>query len=373
MFESLVEIRKHLHQNPELSEQEVNTAEFIEKQIIPLKPDSIVKIGYSRIFIFDSKNRGLNIAFRADMDALPIEEKNTIAHASTIKGVGHLCGHDGHMSILMGFAREMAKNPPKKGKVILVFQSAEETGQGAKQLVESEAFQKLNIDYIFGLHNMPGFELGQVLLRKGGFASASRGMIVQLDGKTSHAGKPEKGINPALAVAQITQELNQLINQKDYYKSLTLLTFIYIKLGEVAFGTSAGHAEMGFTLRSFENADMELLVEDAERIIYQTAKKYQLKTGVSYTEEFPGTISTEDAFNRMLDAALKLKMPIFELEEPSRWSEDFGNYSTIAKTGFFGLGSGIEQPELHHPDYDFPDEIIEKGVSIFLKILQSFQ
>lgn len=373
MFESLIEIRKHLHQNPELSEQEIKTALLIEQQIKPLHPDKVFKIGYSRIYVFDSKNPGLNIAFRADMDALPIEEKNTISHISKNKGVSHVCGHDGHMSILIGIAREIAKQPPQKGKVILVFQSAEETGQGAKQLVKSKDFQNLNIDYIFGLHNIPGLELGQVLLRNGGFASASKGMIVQLQGKTSHAGEPEKGINPALAIAHITQELDQLIKKKELFNSLTLLTFVYTRMGEVAFGTSAGDAEMGFTLRAFENTDMHLLTEQAVSIITKIARQNELKTKIKYTEEFPGTYTTEKAYAHLKKALSQLNLIQIELKEPKRWSEDFGHYSEVAETGFFGLGSGVNQPELHHPNFDFPDELIETGVSVFLEIMRSFK
>lgn len=372
MIESLVEIRKFLHQYPELSGQEIRTSEFIESQIKPLNPDLILRIDFSRIFVFDLGKQGPVLAFRADMDALPIEEKNAIAHASKTKGVSHVCGHDGHMSILTGFAREMVKNPPKSGKIVLVFQSAEETGQGARRLIESEDFRKLNIDYIFGLHNIPGYRLGQVLMRKGNFATASKGMVVRLKGKTSHAAEPEKGINPALAIASITQELDKLIQQKDLFKDQSLLTFIFTKMGELAFGTSAGYAEMGFTLRAFENSDMELLVTKAEYIIHKIAKQYRLSAEINYREEFPATFTSDSAFRIISQSANRIKLPVTELNKPLRWSEDFAYYSSMTKTGFFGLGSGMNQPQLHHPDFDFPDDLIDKGVSIFLEILKSF-
>lgn len=373
MFTSLIEIRKHLHQNPELSEQETHTADFLEKEIGALNPTEVVKIAQSRIFIFDSGNPGLNIAFRADIDALPIEEENNIKHLSKTKGVAHVCGHDGHMSILIGFARELVKKPPQKGRVILVFQSAEETGQGAKQLMESKEFQNLKIDYIFGLHNIPGIEKGQILVKEGGFASASRGMILKIHGKTSHAAEPEKGINPAVAVAQITQELDQIVKTKGLFKDFTLLTFIYIKMGEVAFGTSAGHAEMGFTIRSYENEDIDHIIKWSKDVISDICFKHKLKCSFEFTEVFPATITTPDSYERIKKAAEKLKLSVKELEEPMKWSEDFGYYSSSIKTGFFGLGSGLDQPKLHNPDFDFPDEIIEKGVNMFLEILQDFQ
>jgi len=371
-MKSLKEIRQYLHQNPELSENEIQTASFLEKEIQILNPDEVLKIAHSRIFIFDSGKPGLHIAFRADMDALPIEEENTIKYVSQKKGVAHVCGHDGHMSILIGFARELVKNPPQKGKVILVFQSAEETGQGAKQLMESEEFLNLKIDFIFGLHNIPGIERGEILVKNGTFASASRGMILKIQGKTSHAAEPEKGINPAVAVAQITQELDQIVKTKGLFKDFTLLTFIYIKMGEVAFGTSAGHAEMGFTIRSYENEDIDHIIKWSKDVISDICFKHKLKCSFEFTEVFPATITIPESYQRIKKAAEKLKLSVKELEEPMKWSEDFGYYSSHIKTGFFGLGSGVDQPKLHNPDFNFPDEIIDAGISVFLEILKSF-
>jgi len=372
MSDSLKQIRQHLHQHPELTEKENRTADFIEKQILALNPDAHLRSGLSRIFIFDSKQPGKTIAFRAELDALPIEEKNQLAYASNRKGVSHVCGHDGHMSILVGLARRVAENPPQKGKVVFVFQSAEETGQGAKKLIQDPAFLDLNIDTIFALHNIPSFEMGQILIRKGSFASASRGMILKLEGKTSHAGEPERGINPALAMAQITLELDQLVKTKGLFRSFTLLTFIYSKMGEVAFGTSAGKAEMGFTLRSCQDEDILHLIKWSEKIIKDICRQFHLKYHISYLEEFPATTTSESSFHTIHEAAKKLQFPILELKEPMRWSEDFGYYAEKMQTGFLGLGSGINQAQLHQPDFDFPDEISQKGVDIFFEIYKSY-
>ncbi len=373
MSDSLKKIRRYLHQHPELSEKETLTADFIEKQILPLNPDSHLRSGLSRIFIFDSEKPGQTIAFRAELDALPIEEKNQLVYASKHKGVSHVCGHDGHMSILIGLVKRIAKNPPEKGKVVFVFQSAEETGQGAKKLMQDQAFLDLNIDAIFALHNVPGYELGQVLIKEGSFASASRGMVLKLEGKTSHAAEPEKGINPALAVSQITQELHQLSKTRGLYKKDTLLTFIYIRMGEVAFGTSAGEAEMGFTLRANENEDIEHLIKWSKEIISDIAHEHQLKYQIEFTEVFPTTSNSSSSYNRIKQAAEKLHFNIFELNKAMKWSEDFGYYHPQIETGFFGLGSGIHHAELHHPDFDFPDDLTLRGVDLFFEIFQTFQ
>jgi amidohydrolase len=373
MPDSLPQIRQYLHQHPELSEKETQTAQYIEEQILALNPDTLLRSGSSRVFVFDSKVPGKTIAFRAELDALPIEEKNQLPYASRHKGISHVCGHDGHMSILVGLARRVAEIPPKKGKVIFVFQSAEETGQGAKKLMQDQAFLDLNIDYIFALHNVPGYELGQILIKDGSFASASRGMILKLEGKTSHAAEPEKGINPALAISQITQELDELIKTKGLFKSFTLLTFIYSQMGEMAFGTSAGNAEMGFTLRAYQDEDILHLIKWSEKIIKDICLEFHLKYQISYLEEFPATTTSESSFHIIHKAAEKLQFPVKILEEPMRWSEDFGYYAEKIQTGFLGLGSGRNQPQLHHPDFDFPDELSPKGVDLFFEIYQSFQ
>lgn len=369
---SLNEIRQYLHQHPELSSQEYETSRFIENMIQPLHPDQIIRIGeFSKVYVFDSGKPGPSIIFRADIDALPIQEKNDISYQSKNEGIAHLCGHDGHSTILIGLARRVAKNRPSSGKLALLFQSAEETGMGAKEVMESEEFLALNADYIFGLHNIPAYPLHQVLLKAGSFAAASKGMKLKLKGKTCHAAEPEKGVNPALAMADITRQLHELIQQKELFQNLSLITFIYSKLGEMAFGTSPGFAEMGFTLRAFENEDMVLLNEKAEHIIHEVCKNHSLDFEIEYVEEFPATVNEDEAIEIIKQAAIYMNLNTSNLFKSMRWSEDFGFYSQKIRGGFFGLGSGENQAELHHHNFDFPDELIETGVSLFEEIYRS--
>jgi len=372
MAKSLIEIRKHLHQNPELSHQEYETSVFIEELMLELQPDQVLRIGeFSRAYVFDSKKEGEVLVFRADIDALPIEELNDFPHRSKKKQVSHLCGHDGHSSILIGLARKIASHRPQKGKLVLLFQSAEETGLGAKEVVNHAKFQALKPDYIFGLHNIPSYPLHQILIREGVFASASKGVILKLVGRTSHAAEPEKGINPALAIAEITRQLHQLNHQKGIFSSLTLLSFIYTRMGEQAFGTSAGEAEMGFTLRSYTTEDMKKLCLKMEEVIEEVCRKESLGFHMDFVEEFPITLNHEEGVSEIGKAAQSLNLSVKYLEEPMKWSEDFGYYQSIAKTGFFGIGAGKNQPNLHDPSYDFPDVLIETGIQMFYKIYQN--
>ncbi len=370
MNQEIINIRHTLHQNPELSNQEVETSKLVSNFIEKLNPDKVLNIAKTgKLFVFDSKQKGKTTVFRADMDALPInEDNNNLEYTSLNKGVAHSCGHDGHMSIVMGLAKKIAENRPKTGKVVLLFQPAEESEQGARDVVNSTEFKALNPDYIFGLHNIPKAPLHQVILKKGSFAAASKGMTIKLFGKSSHAAEPEKGISPASAISKIIAELHLLKDNKALFLDLALLTIINIKLGKIAFGTSPGYAEIRITLRSFENVDMELMTKKTEKIIRDIAKQEQLKLDIEYSEVFPATVNNKECFDLIQQSTQLNNCDLNKIKEPFKWSEDFGYYSEKYKCGFFGLGSGINQPALHNPDFDFPDEIIETGVNLFYQI-----
>ncbi len=365
----LVEFRQELHTHPELSGKEEATAQRILNYLKDLKPDEIIQnIGGNGIaIVFKGQEEGPSVLFRADMDALPIREINSFKHKSVVNGVSHKCGHDGHMAIVAGLADAFSKNPPQKGQAILLFQPAEENGEGAHLVVNDKNFKKLKIDYVFALHNLPGFPKGRVILRKNTFSAASKGIIIKLSGKTSHAAEPENGISPAIAMSNIVKELT-LLPTEDRFSDFTLVTVIYARLGEVAFGTSPGEAEIMATIRSYSNADMEILTERAETIIKENTFRHRLKYELSYTEEFPATVNNNDLVDVINDLANENKIDTEELAHPFRWSEDFAHFTQKYKGVLFGIGSGTEHPQLHNPDYDFPDDIIETGVNMFYKI-----
>lgn len=371
MNSKLVALRHQLHSQPELSNKEYKTAQIIVDFMDEYQPHEIIHLGDTgRAFVFEGTEAGKTTVFRAELDALPIEEKTRLKYASIYNGVAHACGHDGHMAILAGLAQQLSENPPQKGKVILLFQPAEEVEQGAKDVLFHPKFADLNPDYMFALHNVPGQETNTILLRRGSFSAASKGMTIRLKGKTSHAAEPEKGRNPAIAISKISRELNDLLNNKALFTDLTLLTFIYIRMGEQSFGTSAGSGEMGITLRSFENADMKVLSQKSEEIVNRIATEENLECSIAYHEEFPATVNQDECVDMLQDLAEEHNLSYQYLDKPFKWSEDFGYFSQKYNCGFFGLGAGIDQAALHHPDYDFPDEIIETGLTIFTGLYQ---
>ena len=200
-IQELIQLRKKLHTMPEVAFEEKNTNKEILNFFSALQPDqTITQLGGTGLaFIFKGEKPGKRLLFRCELDALPIEDLKKSPYQSQILGKGHLCGHDGHMAIICGLGEKLAGNRPESGEVILLFQPAEETGDGAKAVLADPRFKQIKPDFAFALHNLPGFPLHQVVMRKGTFAAGSTGMTISLTGKTSHSAHPEAGINPAQA------------------------------------------------------------------------------------------------------------------------------------------------------------------------------
>ncbi|MFW5725819.1 MAG: amidohydrolase, partial [Bacteroidota bacterium] len=300
-----------------------------------------------------------------------IDEVNTFAHRSQTEGVSHKCGHDGHSSILAGLALSLQRNPLKKGRVVLLFQPEEETGQGAAKVIDDEAFKMIQPDMAIALHNLPGFKKSSVVIRKGPFAAASTGMIVNIKGASSHAAHPEQGNSPYRMLADAMVQLTELPEKKkEKFKDFALATIIHAKLGEVAFGTNPGKAVLMATLRTFFNDDMATLKKQAEILIKNLAEEYKLIIDISWVEEFPATINNEDITEVIRKVAEDSGEEVVEIEQPFRWSEDFGHFTSRYPAVLFGIGSGEDSPGLHNNDYDFPDEILPDAVHIYYHTLK---
>lgn len=372
-IEGLIKLRRDLHQNPELPGEEYNTPKMILSFLKDYQPDQVIEnLGKTGLaVIYDSGKEGPTITFRCELDALPIHESNDFSYKSNQENVSHKCGHDGHMAIATGLGILFSENRPTKGTIILLYQPAEETGHGALQILQDPQFEKLVPDYIFALHNIPKLPKNRIVIRSGAFTAASKGMVIQLIGATSHAAEPEKGKSPALAMASIIESLDELPKIKDRYSSLVMLTIIHAILGDIAFGTSPGYAEIRATLRSFSNEDMEVLTEKAERIVEEISNNYDLEFKISYTEEFPVSNNNQEAVKFIEEAAQQFKLDIHHIETPVRWSEDFAHFAKKYKAAYFGVGAGIKAPDLHSAEYDFPDEIIAPAINLLYTAISS--
>ncbi len=367
----LIALRRCLHKTPELSENESKTSQQIISFLKKFAPSSIDTQlgGYGIAANWQGKESGNTILLRAELDALPIQEANDLEYKSTINGVSHKCGHDGHMAILCGIAMLLHKYPLKKGKVVLLFQPAEETGVGARKILEDPDWETNKVDYAFALHNLPKQKSGVILCKKGTFCAASTGLKIRLTGKTAHASQPETGLNPAIATAQFIYSLNKVLESNEYTDK-TRIALTHTQIGEKSFGVSAGEAEVWLTLRAHERHDFDLLLKKVKEEATAIAQKHELGVHFSYHEHFEATENNVDAVEMVREAALKAQLEYGEMEAPNPWSEDFGLFLNEYKGAMFGLGSGLETPDLHNPDYDFPDKLIEKGVHVFWNIIQ---
>lgn len=370
-LDSLKKLRRTLHQYPEISGEEEGTSQRIKEYLKDQGPDKIIDLQkYGLAAIYDSTKEGMTVLLRGDMDALPIDEVNNFAHKSKVDGVSHKCGHDGHSTIVCGVAQWLNKNRPQKGKVVLLFQPAEETGQGAMWMLDDPQFKEIEPDHTFALHNLPGFPMHSIIWRTGTFTASVISMVVKLRGKTSHAGQPDKGINPARAIAELLMESEKLTNHDPDQDDFQLVTPIFAELGRKNYGTSAGRGEVHFTLRAWTTKRMKQLADAMKSKAKELAKKEKLDCKISWIQEFISNENGAESVELILNAAKKHDLKTIEMDRPFRWGEDYGRFSSKFKGAMFGLGSGENTPDLHNPDYDFPDEIIETGVKTFVSILQ---
>lgn len=364
----LIALRHRLHRQPELSGCEQHTAELISDYLARFEPDELITGlgGHGVAAVFNGPTSGPTVLLRADLDALPIQESNTMAYRSTCDGVSHKCGHDGHMSILAGVAASLASNRPERGRAVLLFQPAEETGAGARAVIEDTRFSPLIPDRCYALHNVPGAPMGQVLVRPGAMNCASRGARIRLVGKTSHAAHPEAGHSPAPAVSRLIEGLPKLALKVDGF---ALVSVVHARLGDPGYGVTPGDGEVLATLRSDNDVAMERLVRLVQAMAKTAADYAGVASDVSWCDVFRAGINDQDATRSVTAAAEDCCLPLKLLDEPIRWSEDFSEFTARWPGALFGLGAGPGCAQLHNPDYDFPDELIPHGIRLFRHLL----
>lgn len=372
MIEAISALRKELHQYPELSGEEGQTAirivDFLQRYHPPSK--LLRNVGkHGVLALYEFSDEGKTVAIRCELDALPIEEKNDFAYRSTHHGVAHKCGHDGHMAMVAGLVFWIKEQAFTNGRIVLLFQSAEETGKGAFQMLQDERFQQIQPDYIFALHNLPGYPLHTILVKNGSFSASVQSMIVTLKGKISHASEPENGINPALAVAKIVSFFEQKNNHNTKSENFAVITPIHIHLGEKAYGISPADAELHYTIRTWSESKMKTLEQVLVEKVEEICKNENLQFDTEWIEYFPTTENNQDCYEITQRAAQKNNFTLQEMDTPLRFGEDFGWFSQQYQSAMFGLGAGVACPALHHVDYDFPEEILETGMKMFQGII----
>ena len=360
-LEKIIALRHELHRHPELSGREQGTMKRLK---VFLRENTSLTIVDREGWFYAVKEApsptAAPMAFRADMDALPIDEGIGLPYGSACGGVSHKCGHDGHSAALCGLALELEHRSPAR-TVYLIFQPAEEIGAGAQRC--AELIREKGIGEIYGFHNLGGYPEGTVVYRRGLTQPASEGLTIVLHGRPSHASAPETGLNPAEAVAHLVLYARDLLATP--HRGMILCTVTGVRVGTGDFGISAGDGEVRMTLRAEEEAEMK----DLERSLLQYAARLAEETGLRMehhiSDYFPETRNHDVCLDRVIRAAEKLRIPHRPMDKLWRASEDFGYYTKVCPGAIFYVGSGKNHPALHTREYDFNDRILPTAVDLF--------
>ncbi|MCA1750736.1 MAG: amidohydrolase [Flavobacteriales bacterium] len=366
------EIRRELHSAPEKSGEEVKTSDHIAELLSKIPGMEVHrKMGIHGVVGIKRYGEGNAVGFRAELDALPVFQESNASYKSQNEGVSHVCGHDGHMVMVLDLLDRLEAAETDFGTVMVFFQSAEETGQGAREMVKvlkkKDNYPELKA--CFALHNIPGREKGKVFYRKETFACGSTGVEVNIKGRTAHAAHPEDAINPLFATAKLMQFAAKMPDQSGEH--FALCTPIALHSGSQTFGTSPADATLLMTLRSEDKQHLKGMMKAFENEARRLTEKVGAECNVEFHEYFPPTVNTDfcsEAKNACQAAGIKCA----SLDKALRWSEDFAHFSKKYPIFLAGIGSGENQPALHAPDFDFPDELIEKGSAYFGEMYKTF-
>ena len=360
LFQKVIALRHDLHRHPELSMQEQGTMTRIKAF---LQENTTAEIVEREGWVYAVKP-GTNpaappVAFRADMDALPIPEAGALPYASNRDGVSHRCGHDGHCAALCGLALSLEVTPPAR-TVYLIFQPGEEVGAGGERC--ASLLREKGIPEVYAFHNMSGYPEGTVVLRNGLSNPASEGLTIRLLGKQSHASAPEDGKNPAAAVSRLALYAQQLPSMQ--FRGMALCTVTGIRVGSGDFGISPGEGTLCLTLRAELETEMKRMEEQVLRRASEQAAQEGLSMTYEVSDYFPETRNHPDGVRRVLRCAERQGFPALEMDSMWRASEDFGYYLKQSAGAMFFIGNGTDYPALHTQEYDFNDSILPVAVGM---------
>ena len=364
--------RHHLHQNPELEFECHETAAFIIARLHEIGVDEIhagiAKTGIVAIINGQDGGQGRTIGLRADMDALPIEEATGAAYASVVKGKMHACGHDGHVTMLLGAAKYLAETRRFGGRVALLFQPAEEDGGGGQVMVQEGVMERFDIAEVYGIHNAPGVPLGQFQTNPGPLMASVDTAFVYLTGKGGHGATPHECIDPVVAVVAMVQAVQTIIPRNVYALDEAVISVTQIHTG-TASNIIPEEAMFCATIRCFDPEVRKLLKKRLFEIVEGTALAFNVKARIDYDWGYPATVNHAEQAEFAAEVAREVTGRVDANSAREMGSEDF-SYMLEARPGaylFMGTGPGAG---LHHAAFDFNDEAAPIGASFFARLVE---
>ena len=380
---AIAAVRRDIHAHPELCFEEQRTSDLIARQLtdwgIPVHR-GLGKTGVVGIVKNGSSSRAVGL--RADIDALPMTEHNTFAHASRHHGKMHACGHDGHTAMLLAAAKHLAKNRPFDGTVYLVFQPAEEGGGGAREMIRDGLFEKFPMETIFGAHNWPGMEVGQFAIKSGPAFGSSNEFKVTIRGRGSHAAMPHNGIDPVPVACHMVQAFQTIITRNKRPIDAAVISVTMIHAGE-ATNVVPDSCVMEGTVRTFTLEVLDMIERRMKEIAQHTSAAFGATCEFEFVRNYPPTINhpVETEFARRVMSEVVGPENVLEFE-PTMGAEDF-SYFLLDKPGAYFLigngdgshrtsGHGMGPCMLHNPSYDFNDELIPLGATLWVRLAEQW-
>ncbi len=376
-------LRRDIHAHPELCFEELRTANLVARQLEAWGIEVHCGLGKTGVVgIIRNGTSKRAIGLRADMDALPIQEFNTFAHASTHPGKMHACGHDGHVAMLLGAAQHLAKHRDFDGSVVLIFQPAEEGGGGAREMVRDGLFERFPVDAVFGVHNWPGLAVGQFALSAGPVMASSNEFKITIRGKGSHAALPHNGIDPVPVACQMVLAFQTIITRNKKPVDAGVISVTMVHAGE-ATNVVPDSCELQGTVRTFTLEVLDLIEQRMQAIAEHTCAAFGAQCDFEFVRNYPPTVNhaNETAFLQQVMADVVGAANVVA-QEPTMGAEDFA-YMLLEKPGcyaFIGNGDGMHREMghgggpcmLHNPSYDFNDDLLPLGATVWVRLVQSW-
>ena len=379
-------VRRDIHAHPELCFEEVRTVDVVAQKLtewgIPihrgLGKTGVVGIVKGR----DGGASGRAIGLRADMDALPMQEFNTFAHASQHHGKMHACGHDGHTAMLLAAAQHFAKHRNFDGTVYLIFQPAEEGGGGARVMIEDGLLEQFPMQAVFGMHNWPGMKMGQFAVSPGPVMASSNEFKITIHGKGGHAAMPHTGIDPVPIACQMVQAFQTIISRNKKPVDAGVISVTMIHTGE-ATNVVPDSCELQGTVRTFTLEVLDMIEARMKQVAEHTCAAHEATCDFEFVRNYPPTVNSaaEADFARKVMASIVGEANVL-VQEPTMGAEDFafmlqarpGAYCFIANGdgGHRDLGHGGGPCTLHNPSYDFNDDLIPLGATYWVRLAEEW-
>ncbi|MDX5409136.1 MAG: M20 family metallopeptidase [Thauera sp.] len=370
----LTAIRRDIHAHPELAFAEHRTAELVARHLEALGIETHRGIGGTGVVGVVRGRRGLRaIGLRADMDALPITERNEFAHRSTIPGCMHACGHDGHTTMLLGAAEALVARKDFDGTVYLIFQPAEEGEGGAPAMIADGLFARFPMEAVFGMHNWPGMEAGTFAIHSGPVMASADRFDIRFTGVGAHAAMPHLGVDPVVAGAAFVQAAQTLVSRVLDPIDAGVVSVTQFHAGE-AYNVIPDRAELCGTVRTFSAEVRDRLERGLRQVAEGIAQSHGVQVDFAFRRGYPPTVNTSAEAALCAEAAREVAGPerVFTDRRPSMGAEDFAYFLEHKPGAYVWIGNGPGEGGcmLHNPNYDFNDEVMPAGVAYWCALVR---